>query len=215
MDRQTLHDALRQMLEGRRLLAHPFYRRWTAGEVSREELSHYAAQYRHFERGIPPLLQGIAERASAPGLRGQALQNLRDETGPGPSHLELFEEFAGALGASAEAEPSPAMARLLEVYRAALEAGPAAGFAALWAYEAQSPEVSAEKARGLRDCYGLPEAALTFWETHATLDVDHARWAVDAVADAVATPDEASHWAHESASAWWGFLDEREALRPV
>src|SRR5262245_15764885 len=37
-------DALRSRHD---VLRHPFYRRWSAGELTRAELAHYAGQYRH------------------------------------------------------------------------------------------------------------------------------------------------------------------------
>ena len=43
-------------LDGKRLLDHPFYRRWEAGEVTLGELADYASQYRHFESYLPNFL---------------------------------------------------------------------------------------------------------------------------------------------------------------
>lgn len=43
-----LETCVRESLADRQLLEHPFYRRWEAGELSREELTRYAEQYRHF-----------------------------------------------------------------------------------------------------------------------------------------------------------------------
>ena len=45
----TVTALLDQALEGRRLLDHPFYRRWENGELIEGELQHYAEQYRFFE----------------------------------------------------------------------------------------------------------------------------------------------------------------------
>ena len=204
----TLAVRLESTLEGLKLLSHPFYRRWSMGEVSREELRAYAAQYRHFERALPGWLATIAERAPSAAFREQVLENLRDEVhGPVP-HAELFEQFAAALDAP-ETEPSPAMARLLETYAAAAERG-APGFAALWAYEAQASEVTAEKARGLRAHYAMDDRACAFWDVHAQVDTHHARWAAEALErDA---DDSVVDTARAAAQAWWGFLDERERL---
>ncbi len=107
MDASRL-DAL---LEGRRLLDHPFYRRWSRGEVSVDELRAYAAQYRHFEAMLPQHLGEVAASASGGALREQALRNREDEA----THLQLFDAFAQGLGAVEPAAPSPAMAHLLDV----------------------------------------------------------------------------------------------------
>lgn len=214
MDAERLTRALDARLRDRRLLEHPFYRRWTAGEVSVDELRAYAAQYRHFEAMLPQHLSAVAEAAATlPALREQALRNLEDEAGGTPTHLQLFDDFASALGAPHDAEPSPAMARLLDTHAQASAQSAAAGLAALLAYETQAPEVSASKAAGLRDHGILDGDALRFWDLHATLDADHAAWAVDALVRSDADAGEVLDAAGTAAGAWWSFLDEREALR--
>ena len=53
MLRTDVDAILVEVLRDRRLLAHPFYRRWEAGTLERAELAAYAAQYRHFEAALP------------------------------------------------------------------------------------------------------------------------------------------------------------------
>src|SRR5947209_6479607 len=71
---------------------------------------------------------------------------------------------------------------LLDVYAVARARSADEGFAALLAYEAQSPDVAATKAHGLRE-HGIVDrdGALRFWDLHAALDRDHAAWALDAL----------------------------------
>jgi len=210
MDALTLETAVRARLRGRWLLDHPFYRRWTEGRVSVEELRAYAAQYRHFEAMLPAHLSAVADKAEAqPALREQALRNRDDES----THLDLFDGFAAALDAPRDAAPSPAMAHLLDTYAAASAQGASAGFAALLAYELQASGVAASKAEGLREHAILDGDSLRFWDLHATLDRDHAQWALDALAHSGADADTVTAAAGEAADAWWSFLDEREALR--
>ena len=66
-------------------------------------------------------------------------------------------------------------ARLLEVYRESARNSPvAAGVAAVYAYEAQVPRVAQAKIDGLRANYGIEDRpALSFFEVHAALDVEH------------------------------------------
>lgn len=213
MDAATLETAVRARLRGRWLLDHPFYRRWSEGAVSIDELRTYAAQYRHFEAMVPAHLDAVAARADQPGLRQQALRNRADEAGASPTHLELFDRFAAALGAPDHAEPSPAMARLLAACSDAASRGAAEGFAALLAYEIQAPDVAASKAEGLRAHGILDGDALDFWTVHADLDRDHAAWALDALAGSGAAEASIVGAAGTAADAWWAFLDEREALR--
>jgi pyrroloquinoline-quinone synthase len=212
MEAERLDQVLQARLEGRRLLDHPFYQRWSRGEVSVDELRAYAVQYRHFEASLPAHLQAVAAAAASPALRAQALRNLDDEAGTAPTHLDLFDRFAGALDATGAA-PSPAMAHLLDVYRDAVSRDAACGLAALVAYEAQSPAVSASKAQGLREHGILDGDALDFWDVHATVDRDHAAWALDALAQTDTDVDALGDSIGAAADAWWSFLDEREALR--
>ncbi|HXA28110.1 MAG TPA: iron-containing redox enzyme family protein [Candidatus Angelobacter sp.] len=209
MDAHRLDEVLQARLDGRRLLDHPFYQRWSRGEVSVEELRAYAAQYRHFEAALPSHLQSVAESAPGAELRAQALRNLDDESG----HLALFDAFTTALGEPRQDAPSPAMSHLLGVYQQARGRSAVEGFAALLAYEAQSPEVAASKAQGLRDHGILDGDALRFWDLHATLDRDHAAWALDALSGSGAGEDVIGDSIAAAAGAWWSFLDEREALR--
>jgi pyrroloquinoline quinone (PQQ) biosynthesis protein C len=215
MDAATLETAVRTRLRGRWLLDHPFYRRWADGGVSVEELRAYAAQYRHFEALVPAHLTSIATAAEHPALRDQALRNLADEAGTAPTHLELFDRFATALGTPAAGEPSPAMSRLLDTYADAAASGAASAFAAMLAYEIQAPAVAASKAEGLRRHGILAGDALDFWTVHADIDGDHASWALTALADSDATEPEVVASAGAAADAWWAFLDEREAAAPI
>jgi pyrroloquinoline-quinone synthase len=213
MEAQQLDEILQTQLDGRRLLDHPFYRRWSRGEVTVEELRAYAAQYRHFEAALPTHLAIVADGAADPALREQALRNLDDEAGSAPTHLQLFDRFATALGATEPVAPSPAMASLLSVYQRAGASSAAEGFAAVLAYEAQSPAVSASKAAGLREHGILDGEALDFWDLHATLDTDHAAWALEALAQSGVPAGVLGETMRATADAWWLFLDEREAQR--
>ncbi|HEV7679431.1 MAG TPA: iron-containing redox enzyme family protein [Candidatus Dormibacteraeota bacterium] len=206
-----LDDVLTERLDGRRLLDHPFYRRWSRGEVSIEELRAYAAQYRHFEAALPGHLRSVADSATDEALREQALRNLDDEQ----THLALFDGFVSALGdaAGTETPASPAMADLLDVYRRAAERSAAEGFAALLAYEVQSSGVAASKAAGLREHGILDGDGLGFWDLHATLDADHAAWATDVLSRSDVALPVLADAIGSAAGAWWAFLDEREAMR--
>jgi pyrroloquinoline-quinone synthase len=210
-----LRDALATVLDGRRLLEHPFYRRWAEGEVSLDELRAYAAQYRHVEAAMPGILQAVVDRESGTAVGTQVARTLADETGVdgAPSHLELFDGFVAALGA-AEAPATPATARLVEVLGELAADSTPAGLAGLAAYELQSPEVSASKAGGLRRHYGLDGTAVAFWDTHAVADFDHAEWMLEALAATGVDAGAVSDAAAAAADAWWAFLDEREADRP-
>jgi len=197
------------ILDGKRLLEHPFYRRWEDGALGEGELASYAAQYRHFEAQLPSFLEALAGM-----LDGEAAAlveaNLADEVGGPATHLELFERFAAAVDAPSE-ELSPAMAALVGTYASAIASGDAArALGVLAGYEVQAAEVAESKGDGLARHYGVTGAGLDFWTLHAQLEEDHAAWTLSAAS----TVDETAflEGAAASAGAWWAYLDEREAL---
>ena len=196
------------------LLEHPFYRRWEAGELSRDELTQYAQQYRHFEAMLPTFLTSLVNRLDQGGVRDLLRANLRDEVGP-PSHLALFDDFASHYDA-APTSASPAMGALLDAYDTVLAQSNVAAVAGLLAYEVQGADIARTKGDGLRDHYNATPSAQEFWNVHAAAEVDHAQWTIDALELLrVTTPetDDVVEFAATSvAAAWWSFLDERELL---
>jgi pyrroloquinoline-quinone synthase len=201
-------------LSDRRLLDHPFYRRWERGEVSQAELSAYAAQYRHFEAYLPSFLGRLVEELPAGTARELVAANLADELGDPVAHTELFEMFAGALGAGA-AEACPATTSLLATYERLLAQGPTEALAGFLAYESQSAEVALSKAEGLRTHYGMSDAAVWFWDHHAAVDVKHGDWARAALQALGDESQDLTAALRAGADAWWAFLDEREQLAQV
>jgi pyrroloquinoline-quinone synthase len=205
-----LELALDAALKDHRLLDHPFYRRWEAGEVSRDELSRYAEQYRFFEAMFPQFLEALAMQLPDGPARRAVLDNLNDEVSA-PSHLELFDRFARSFDAD-DAPISPAMSTLVESYARLLALGPHASLAGLWAYEAQGAEIAQSKAEGLVTHYGASDTAVEFWTVHGLVEGSHAQWTLEALALLDIDPAEAQGAARLIGDAWWSFLDERELL---
>jgi len=212
MLRTDIDAVLAEALAGRRLLDHPFYRRWEAGTLEPGELADYAGQYRHFEAALPGVLERTVGRIDDPEARRLVQANLDDERGVPAPHLELFEGFARAVGAPDHAAPTPATAALVDLY-AGTDTPPVAVLAALAAYEVQAPAIAASKGDGLRSRYGLGPEGTRFWDVHAQADVDHGAWTVEAVARLGGAPATVAGAARAAADAWWAFLDEREARR--
>lgn len=215
MLRTEIDAVLVEVLQDRRLLAHPFYRRWEAGTLERGELAAYAAQYRHFEAVLPDVLERVVGRIDDPTARRLVQANLDDELGVPAPHLELFDGFADAVGAPAAADASPATAVLVSLYTAVADESPVAALASLAAYEVQAAEIAGSKAEGLRLRYGVTDEGARFWDVHSGVDEVHGTWIVDALAAVAADSDEVRHAASAAASAWWAFLDERQAQAPV
>jgi len=154
------------------LLQHSFYTRWTAGDLSREELQAYAGEYHHVAAAMPDWLEEIATQdpAHADSLRRHA----REEA----AHVALWDDFAEALGCDRDTirttPPNHATRALLESANRLVAAGQ--GLGVMWAVESQAPAVSAAKLSGLRQHYGIDRgAAARYFEVHATMDVAHTR----------------------------------------
>jgi pyrroloquinoline-quinone synthase len=208
---QDLAAQLTQALADLQLLDHPFYQRWGAGALHRGELAAYAAQYRHFEASLPTTLRELLAQIDEGPAADLVRRNLADEESNPEPHVALFERFAEAVGAPSEAAPTAATQALLDTYRRLIEASGAQGLAALVAYEVQAPEIAESKAEGLRRHYGLDDRATYFWDVHATMDRDHAAWAIRALATMPARQGAIVDASRTAAAAWWTFLDDREA----
>lgn len=215
--RAAILAVVEEALDGRRLLSHPFYQRWSRGELSREELGTYAAQYRFIEAALPGWLGSIHSSASSPEVRDLVQSNLDDEVGGPVTHLELFDRFAAAVGATkpGTTEIGPATRSLLNTHDELVASSVADGLTAVLAYELQSPEISASKATGLRSQYGVDDGGVAFWDEHALVEGDHASWTLDAVVAGGGEPATVGPAARRAADAWWAFLDERETARPL
>jgi pyrroloquinoline-quinone synthase len=153
------------------VLEHPFYERWSAGELSAEELGFYAGQYHH---AVVALAQASSEAAAKAEAEHRA--GLEHHAVEEHSHVVLWDEFAKAAGA-------PAGLALAETEECA-QAWTAGEdllehLAVLYAIEASQPEIAQTKLDGLVERYGYtPEGpAVEYFELHATLDVEHARQA--------------------------------------
>ena len=148
-------DAARQRWN---LLEHPFYKRWSCGELTREELAHYAGEYRH-------AVVALAETAAKSGNP----QHAKEEA----EHIALWDEFASAFDADTDREPCAETVECVEAWTA--PGNRAEALALMYAIEAGQPEVSQAKLAGLADHYGLADGpGAAYFEVHAELDHEHA-----------------------------------------
>ncbi len=167
---KTLDAQFSQVIERWNLLRHPFYQAWLAGTLTRDELRDYAAQYAHVVAAIPAWLKSTASQN--PGHEENLSAHVREES----EHVELWGTFSDALGLSrselAQTPPNAATAELLRYCTSAVESGN--GAAVVWALEAQSPAVSAEKLSGLAAHYDMDaQSGAQYFALHAELDKDH------------------------------------------
>jgi pyrroloquinoline-quinone synthase len=170
-------DRVHQLVASRRLLDHPFYRAWSMGSLTREDLQRYAVQYYRWVLAFPTWLS--AAHSNSPDLetRQVLLENLIDEERGGDHHPELWLRFCDALGLDRRdvlaAEPSAATADAIGgVTRLCRDLDPVAAVAALYAYESQQPEVMRTKRDGLQSRYGVTSGH-DYFVVHERADVEH------------------------------------------
>ena len=73
------------------VLEHPFYQRWSAGELTSEELARYSGQYRHAVEAVAKISADVAELAPE---RDDLRSHAREEA----AHVELLDGFVAAAG---------------------------------------------------------------------------------------------------------------------
>jgi pyrroloquinoline-quinone synthase len=139
------------------VLDHPFYQRWSAGELTADELAEYAAQYRH-------AVVALADAAAAAGNE----EHAREER----EHVVLWDAFAAGCGSV----PSAATDETLEC-ASAWKAGDdrLERLAVLYAIESAQPAIARTKLEGLVGHYGFEEGPATeYFSLHAERDFEHA-----------------------------------------
>ncbi|MGI8594257.1 MAG: iron-containing redox enzyme family protein [Solirubrobacteraceae bacterium] len=168
-DRMGFWEQIDEARERWDVLEHRFYRRWSAGELTLDELGFYAGQYRHAVVALAGASDAAARRAD-PGSRPVLLAHAAEER----AHVELWDGFGRAVGARA----APALAETDSCARAWAgreERGLLATLVALYAIEAGQPAISETKRAGLVEHYGMQEGAATaYFDVHAVRDHHHA-----------------------------------------
>lgn len=156
-----LFDQIDEARERWNVLRHPFYVRWEQGALTRDELAVYAGEYRH-------AVCALAHAAESSGDAEHA-QEERD-------HVSLWEDFAAALDAPLDREPTEETRACVETWSREdrLEA-----LAVLYAIESAQPAISETKLRGLVEHYGFEDAddATRYFALHMERDADHAQTA--------------------------------------
>jgi len=204
------------------LLCHPFYKAWSAGKLTRADLLEYAHEYFHHVEAFPAYLDKFVGRLPQGHLRRAVLANRNEETGDDGSrpHSELWLDFVEGLGGDRHTSSAhvPEMKDLMSSFHAvAREGAPEEALAAFYAYESQVPRVASEKARGLREMYGVDDKTCGYFTLHTAADVHHTNvWRSQLeriVEDNPAAEQRALLAAENAAKALWNALDGIEAAR--
>jgi pyrroloquinoline-quinone synthase len=185
------------------VLEHPFYRRWSAGELSAGELARYAGEYHHAVSALAHASMRAAECASADAQTAEHALGLRVHAEEEAAHVALWEQFERAFAGEPAGAQQPDRAGVaeaaseLEQTRACVHAWSAGEtllehLAVLYAIEAGQPQISATKLAGLSAHYGFAEEgpATEYFRVHELLDVEHAHAARELIAQLIAEADD-------------------------
>jgi pyrroloquinoline-quinone synthase len=153
----NLFERLDAVADRWNVLRHPFYLRWEAGELSRDELAYYAGEYRH----AVVALADLATAASTP-------EHGAEER----AHVDLWDAFARELDADLDRPARPETQACV----AAWSSEGSAALGALYAIEAAQPEVARVKREGLVAWYGFEakSRATAYFDVHVDRDFEHA-----------------------------------------
>lgn len=185
------------------VLEHPFYQRWSAGELSREELASYSGQYRHATAAIAQLSAVVAE--SAPEAECAGLRRHAEEE---EDHIGLWDGFVDAVGGDVAAAPTPETQECVDAWTA--DDGRLAQLVRLYAIESGQPAISTTKREGLAAHYGIGDGpGNDYFRVHEKADIEHAeegRSLIESHLDG-ADPDALVAAAESAFKANWRLLD--------
>ena len=172
-------DRIDNMIEEKHLLNHSFYKAWSAGELPKETIREYAAQYFQHVSSFPRYLSSIHSNCEDIKTRQILLDNLIDEEKGEENHPELWMRFAEGMGNSRQkintTKPMKEVSDLVKTFKQLSKSEKYhIGLAALYCYESMQPEISETKKDGLKKFYGIKdENTLKFFTVHMHADKWH------------------------------------------
>ena len=194
----ALWDRIDERCERWNVLRHPFYARWSAGELEPEELNRYAGQYRHAVEALAAMTANAAAENDALGA------HAAEEA----AHVALWDDFARAAGNEGGDAPNLETRACVETWAA--EDGLLPTLARMYAIERAQPEIARVKREGLVDLYGYEDGPATeYFRLHERLDVEHAAEVRELIEELAGAGDEHAllDAAEAAVRANWRLLD--------
>ena len=197
----TIWDRIEESRRRWNVLEHPFYQRWSEGELTQSELARYSGQYRHAVEAIATL---SAAAASALPERDELRTHAAEELG----HIRLWDGFVEAVGGETDADPTAETTDCVSDWAGDGEAVEL--LARLYAVEASQPAISRTKRAGLIERYGFSEGSGTaYFRIHEGRDVEHAAEVRELISE-LASDEDADRIVAAAESAYeanWRLLD--------
>ncbi len=201
---KSVWDRIEESRARHNVLEHPFYVRWSAGELSSDELARYSGQYRHATEAIARICADAAETGPA-----EARAELSRHADEEQAHVGLWDDFVEATGGEIGAEPTPETADCISSWTG--PDGYLEALARLYAIESGQPEISRVKREGLARFYGINEGPATeYFRVHEHDDVEHARQSRELISSAIGSKDDEDRVVAAATDAFkanWRLLD--------
>ncbi len=178
----TVWDRIEEARAGHDVLQHPFYIRWSAGELTAEELARYSGQYRHAVTAIADLsAEAAAELPAHPELAAHADEER--------AHIAMWDGFVDAVDGDTDAAANAETTECVEVWTE--RDGALSALARLYAIESGQPEISKTKLEGLEAHYGVDsEVGTRYFTVHRGRDVEHAAEGRELLDELICTPED-------------------------
>jgi pyrroloquinoline-quinone synthase len=205
------------------LLNHPFYKAWSRGELTKDQIGIYARDYYKHVAKFPEYLTVLSDRLEDGPLKEMIVSHRDDELGKGKfagkSHDELWLDFAAGMGVSRDEAVNAAIVGgnskiedLTSLFTEVCQkASVPAALATLYAYESQTPRVAQEKAFWLKTVYSADQETCRYFTLHAEYDIEHSEDWFAAIEQAVGDDKEKKNGVFAAASttgqALWSVLD--------
>ena len=214
-------DKIDNLIEKHHLLNHSFYKAWNAGELPKETIREYAAQYFQHVSLFPRYLSAIHSNCDDIRTRQLLLENLNEEDQGKENHPELWMRFAEGMGNTRknvnETVPIKETEELVKIFKKLSKSEKYhIGLAALYCYESMQPEISETKKDGLQKFYNInDEDTLKFFTVHMHADKWHrkvVRNIIKRVADSKSKQDEITKSVKSTLGALNNFLTGMERV---
>lgn len=198
----SVWDRIEEARSRHDVLRHPFYARWSAGELTLAELAEYSGQYRHAVVAIADVSEQVANDLSD-------RPELASHAGEERDHVSLWDGFVAAVGGRDDAAANAETADCVEVWTE--RDGTLAALARMYAIESGQPRISETKLEGLAEHYGVAGGPGTrYFTVHRGRDVEHAaegRELLEELIETSADEDAVVAAAERAFEANWRLLD--------